>query len=1528
MAEADKFLEEEEQEGLLMDFDASDKNSDSNDTAINEERPRARSLRGAKEEEEEEGSTFAKGNKYVKEGQAMGAAAGQGEEEQDKESIVDDNGDFFDAENGNVSDQERGDDDDDGDSDFEEEYENDIEGKRNKNKNRRKSSVKSKGKSKRKSEGKSKSKSEARDAGEGTNQPSAAEATERFLSGDADGVADKKTQHLKRKVDESKSALDAQMLKKVRHNKAQGTQWVIEDISDEDRELGIPLWEVKSEEEEEGSKKSASEQKRKKAEAKLDAKSKRTVEPLQSNQVRLDPIFSKVLKPHQAVGVRFLWSHVQSARHGGCVLADYMGLGKTLQNISLMHTFLKNHKDEKNPHRKTTVLIVAPTSVILNWKREIHKWLDESILEQRRALELFNVKVLDTKTGSRLDQRIPVLKAWQREGGVLITGYEMFRSLAQEPKDGNDTNDHQKARDLLVYGPGPSMVIVDEGHRLRHAKSQIVKAMSKLKTRRRVVLTGYPLQNHLEEYWCMVNFARPGFLRSSEVFKHQFKIPIENGQALDSAPQDVALARSRTMVLNDLLRSIILRRDSQHLARELPPKYEWVLRCRLTPKQAELYRAFARNRVDQAKEREMNGGSSQQNGGIIAAYHHSLSIVNHPDILCAKYRENTSSGEGLGSRDNSYAIMTIVVPNSLDSLGIQIHQCMLASSRVDPTETVAAFVSKISNDNRSDPKASWFELFDEIIAVNNDPCGQEAFKETYIRAQSEARAEGQPLYFTVHRWHVASWRRAQFLGKVNSCDPVDVTLGKDELHEADLSVERWKEIESNRKLAEMEDDDGIVAVEESNNEPEHSLSWARLILKSYAPGARLSDSGKMIVLFSILRNARQQNDKVIVFSQSVQTLNMIQVIIEAHNAHVRDQARAIDYESDSDSDDNLDNSEEYAEAKARQRESITPGTDACPYVPGVTLGFSRLDGSTPQAVRNALVDAFNGAPIREKCVFLASTRAAGEGLNLQSANRVVMFDACWNPCLDHEAMCRAYRFGQTKPVYVYRLVAAGTMERTIFDQQTKKESLTSRVVDARATKRTVLAADLRNFFNLKRFNQLQQQSVNAHKLLEDLSDAEEAEGEQEQEQEQKDNGKEETSKLDKEKSSSPKDEAKDPEKDDIEVIDDPHVTEKAMQQKRALRSDLALQAVLRNESSGGSYITEFCLEDLLLNEDEAERQTEEARAQAMAEFREVQRIEQELIKSGQANENSAAAMAASIYAHNMGGNKMRARGIQAPAQNNVRHQTSYMGNSHAVLQGLHAYNQMVNSSNQTLPYQEMQTSGQTMRNMAQFQHHQQQVQLQYQHQLQQQLQQLQHQQQQQQHQPLQQQQQQGQQDQSFPNRQPAQVKFITFKHLDAQYQSRLDTFYISKRRPVLPDCSNLFEGLTILVIRKRMPVAEEIMEELQKYGAKPTTDTNISCQFVISTLRRQKLSKLCAEWQLKSDEHARASNTPQQAIRSVFKKPEWVSACIHEKRLLPGYQPEESELSLDHAPSSSHFSKPGVPVLTGASTETIELLDD
>ncbi|KAL1817503.1 hypothetical protein DCAR_0521950 [Daucus carota subsp. sativus] len=113
--------------------------------------------------------------------------------------------------------------------------------------------------------------------------------------------------------------------------------------------------------------------------------------------------------------------------------------------------------------------------------------------------------------------------------------------------------------------------------------------------------------------------------------------------------------------------------------------------------------------------------------------------------------------------------------------------------------------------------------------------------------------------------------------------------------------------------------------------------------------------------------------------------------------------------------------------------------------------FSRLDGSIPTGLRQSLVDDFNSSPSKQ--VFLISTRAGGLGLNLVSANRVVIFDPNWNPAQDLQAQDRSFRFGQKRHVIVFRLLSAGSLEELVYSRQVYKQQLSNIAVSGKMEKR-------------------------------------------------------------------------------------------------------------------------------------------------------------------------------------------------------------------------------------------------------------------------------------------------------------------------------------------------------------------------------------------------------------------------------------------------------------------------------------------
>merc|ERR1719412_181264 len=232
-------------------------------------------------------------------------------------------------------------------------------------------------------------------------------------------------------------------------------------------------------------------------------------------------------------------------------------------------------------------------------------------------------------------------------------GYDMFRNLTNEDKK----QFKKKQKDIFqksLVDPGPNLVICDEGHVLKNTKSALNIAMNRIKTRRRIILTGTPLQNNLSEYFAMVDFVKPKLLGTYNEFRNRFVNPITNGQSSDSTERDVRIMKKRSFILNDLLKGCMQRLDYNVLVPFLQPKHEYVLCINLTEFQEKLYKHYLENfaRAGQiGHDGKLEGGKK---GGLFYDVQNLSRVWNHPYILLkAKERadekrmlEDSSGEEG------------------------------------------------------------------------------------------------------------------------------------------------------------------------------------------------------------------------------------------------------------------------------------------------------------------------------------------------------------------------------------------------------------------------------------------------------------------------------------------------------------------------------------------------------------------------------------------------------------------------------------------------------------------------------------------------------------------------------------------------------------------------------------------------------------------------------------------------------------------------------------------------------------------
>ncbi|XP_036321898.1 transcriptional regulator ATRX homolog isoform X2 [Rhagoletis pomonella] len=641
--------------------------------------------------------------------------------------------------------------------------------------------------------------------------------------------------------------------------------------------------------------------------------------------LQVDKGILKKLKPHQVSGVKFMWDacfetikEAEDNAGSGCILAHCMGLGKTLQIVTLSHTLLVNS-------RRTgveRVLIITPLSTLNNWAREFKHWIG---FANKRNVEVYDMsKYKDKPT------RIFKLNEWFEEGGACVIGYDMYRILANEKAKGLRKKQREALQQSLV-DPGPDLVVCDEGHLLKNEKTSISKAVTKMRTKRRIVLTGTPLQNNLKEYYCMIQFIKPNLLGTYKEYLNRFVNPITNGQYTDSTERDIRLMKHRSHILHKMLEGCIQRRDYSVLAPYLPPKHEYTVHTTLSDLQQQLYDYYM------TTQRDVSGSDISGKGArLFQDFQDLRRIWTHPMNL----RMNSDTV----IRKRQQAIDSDSMEDFIDD---------------DDDEAESG--------SGSDSSANSSKSFASGGGGNASGSARRGSKGTRTRSRKQTDKESDNE-------------------EIEPSQP-----------EADPS-EWWKR---------------FVEEKELNN---------------------INHSPKLVILMNLLQECEVIGDKLLVFSQSLQSID----VIEHFLALIDSKTRGNEYDGD------------VGDFKGFWQ----PGID-----------YFRLDGSCSVESREAMCKKFNDVDNLRGRLFLISTRAGGLGINLVAANRVVIFDVSWNPSHDTQSIFRVYRFGQVKPCYIYRLIAMGTMEQKVYERQIAKQATAKRVIDEQQISRHYNQNDLQELYS-------------------------------------------------------------------------------------------------------------------------------------------------------------------------------------------------------------------------------------------------------------------------------------------------------------------------------------------------------------------------------------------------------------------------------------------------------------------------------
>lgn len=748
--------------------------------------------------------------------------------------------------------------------------------------------------------------------------------------------------------------------------------------------------------------------------------------------VRQPTILNCKMKDYQLRGLAWLVSLYDQGING--ILADEMGLGKTLQTISFL-AYLCEKEDNWGPF-----LVVSPKATLHNWQQEVTKFCPD-------------LKVLPY-WGNKSD-RNELRKYWSHkrmyrrdsEFQVCITSYEILT-----------VDEGYFNRVKWQY------LVLDEAQAIKNSNSSRWKALLQFPCRNRLLLTGTPLQNKLSELWSLLHFIMPTIFDSHAEFADWFAKDIEghanNNKILDAQ----TLSRLRT-----LLDPFMLRRVKRDVESEMPPKTEVQLPCLLSARQRQLYGSIKANISPEELTRALVGGPngnvdiSDRNSKLMNLVMQLRKVCNHPETFERRVPQSPVQFQAtpppthvplppsvlMATNPASVPFdITLVTrpevvfraPRCVGGLedeaayrrnlireryGLWVRHCLREEMYCENTAGLSVLrfcggwsVSEVS-ETMLDPMTPWGfnrhgqEMDEQLLrteelfcdGTNNEMEGKNSWddpRKRPFRILMEPRAcllrrkrcriilpgHDSPAQMIA--------RRTRFLKALRVYIP-PVSSPVPELYlPGDVSVSRSIGVDDHLPYSgmpvkgELRDTEGIYDFYR-NLDGCYGAHVGTAPIQMPEAGRLIADCGKMVVLDPLLRRLKTEGHKCLIYSQFTKVLDIL---------------------------------EDYC------------GKTGFKYV--------RLDGQSALADRRDIVAEWQTN--EELFIFLLSTRAGGVGLNLTAADTVIFFDSDWNPTQDLQAMDRAHRLGQERPVTVYRLISRGTIEERMLIRAQQKSRINDLVI--------------------------------------------------------------------------------------------------------------------------------------------------------------------------------------------------------------------------------------------------------------------------------------------------------------------------------------------------------------------------------------------------------------------------------------------------------------------------------------------------
>ncbi|KAF1954546.1 hypothetical protein CC80DRAFT_493693 [Byssothecium circinans] len=748
------------------------------------------------------------------------------------------------------------------------------------------------------------------------------------------------------------------------------------------------------------------------------------------------------LREYQHDGLDWLANLYESETNG--ILADEMGLGKTIQTISLL-AYIAVFREKWGPH-----LVVVPTSVMLNWEMEFKKFLPG-----------FKILTYYGDISERKRKRV----GWRNTGkdmiNVVITSYQLI------------------LQDAAAFKMRPwQYLVLDEAHNIKNFKSQRWQTMLNLRTERRLLLTGTPLQNNIDELWSLLYFLMPaGFAGEGRIAGlEEFTMALKNptSQILDQGRQQLdAEAQKIVRKLHEVLRPYLLRRLKADVEKQMPGKYEHVVYCKLSKRQRQLYDGF----MGRASTKEILSSGNYMS--IINCLMSLRKVCNHPDLF-----------------ETRAIVTSMAMPKSV-AAQFEIKDFLIRKRLHEGMEekTVSLDALNLVFAHRERKSKLHARRAQQIRATG-------PLKDLVERQTRRLKQPVQPATTQLQSTMAAMVRREQIAVRDHLQTCLDMTRARTQfmplygqglrdrvtIDYQDFTFGAWEPdeyYEPSEKPITHNPYGATVQYQQPTNPFDQALQAKEaLVIKAKGKPGKVGFRGpnrpglasvwyqQQIDIFREMIPTLEQRAEALepiltrficvtpaVAAEELAPMTLSKAGVELVRSSQMAQSRDPFHEP------RIRQSIAFPDKRLLQydcgklqrlavllRDLQAGGHRALIFTQMTKVldileqflnihghRYLRLDGATKVEQRQILTDRFNNDP--KILCFILSSRSGGLGINLTGADTVIFYDLDWNPAMDKQCQDRSHRIGQTRDVHIYKFVSEYTIEANILRKSNQKRLL-------------------------------------------------------------------------------------------------------------------------------------------------------------------------------------------------------------------------------------------------------------------------------------------------------------------------------------------------------------------------------------------------------------------------------------------------------------------------------------------------------